>query len=102
MLNTRSCRLIIELNLDRAGLPKKTQTYLFFLIDESRVQEFRTQLAHLIPLITTTAEVLGHHKTISQFKGVAAQHGVPVPLLKMSGVNVVFSHKGLSKVSHIA
>ncbi|KAM0797506.1 peroxidase TAP [Usnea florida] len=81
-----------------AGLPKKTQTYFFFLIDDSRVHEFRTQLSHLIPLITTTAEVLGHQKTISQCKGVAAQHGVPAPLLKISGVNLVFSHKGLSKM----
>lgn len=89
-----------ELTLDRAGLPKKTQTYFFFLIDESRVKEFRQQLAHLVPLITTTAQVFGHHETIQNNKADAVKRGVPPPLLKLSGVNIVFSHKGLAKVSH--
>lgn len=83
----------------RAGLPSKTQTYYFFLIDQARVKEFRKQLAHLIPLITTTAQTFGSRKTISQEKSDAAKRGVPGPLLKLSGVNIAFSHKGLQKVS---
>lgn len=70
------------------------------MIDQSRVQEFRKQLAHLIPLITTTSQVLGNRKTITQEKTDAAKRGVPPPLLKISGVNIVFSHTGLKKVSH--
>lgn len=81
-----------------AGLPKKTQTYFFFLIDQSRTQEFRKQLAHLVPLITTTAQVFKHHDAISQDKADAARRGLPRPLLKISGVNIVFSQKGLVKI----
>ncbi len=94
-ITTFSCKLTIV----RAGLPSKTQTYFFFIIDHSRVKEFRKQLTHLIPLITTTAQVFSHRKTISQEKAEAAKRGVPPPLLKISGVNIVFSHKGLAKVS---
>lgn len=83
----------------RAGLPSKTQTYYFFLIDPARVKEFRKQLADLIPLITTTAQTFGFRKTISQEKSIAANCGVPGSLLKLSGVNIAFSHKGLQKVS---
>lgn len=81
-----------------AGLPKKTQTYFFFLIDESRVQAFRRQLALLIPLITTTAQVFSHHEKISQNKKDAVGRGVSPSLLKISGVNIVFSQKGLVKM----
>lgn len=86
----------------RAGLPKKTQTYFFFLIDESRVQAFRRQLALLIPLITTTAQVFSHHEKISQNKKDAVGRGVSPSLLKISGVNIVFSQKGLVKVGQTA
>ena len=69
------------------------------MIDQSRVQQFRRQLAHLVPLITTTAQVLGHKKTIYHEKTEALNRGVNPPLLKISGVNIVFSHTGLKKVS---
>lgn len=87
------------LTILRAGLPSKTQTYYFFLIDQARVKEFRKQLAHLVPLITTTAQAFHFRKTISQEKSDAAKRGVPGPLLKLGGVNIAFSHKGLQKVS---
>lgn len=92
----------IQTHYNRAGLPKKTQTYFFFVVDESRIQEFRTRLADLIPLITTTAQVLGRQKTISQNKTDAARRGVSPSLLKISGVNIVFSQKGLAKVTNAA
>ena len=90
------------LTMLRAGLPSKTQTYFFFLIDQARVEEFRKQLAHLIPLITTTAQAFDSRKTISDEKSNAAKRGVPCPLVKLSGVNIVFSHTGLQKVSRAA
>ena len=88
-----------KLTILRAGLPSKTQTYYFFVIDQSRVKQFRQQLAHLIPLITTTAQVFDNRKTIDNEKSDARKRGVPPPLLKISGVNIVFSHTGLRKVS---
>ena len=69
------------------------------MIDQSRVKQFRQQLAHVIPLITTTAQVFDHRKIIHYEKSEARKRGVPPPLLKLSGVNIVFSHKGLKKVS---
>ena len=69
------------------GLPKKTQTFLFFLIDKNHVHDFRTQLSHLVPLITTTAQTIKDREKINQNKGG--------PLLKLSGVNVAFTHKAL-------
>lgn len=69
------------------GLPKKTQTFLFFQIDKNRVQDFRTQLSQLVPLITTTAQTVKDRARIAQNKG---GH-----LLKLSGVNVAFTHKAL-------
>lgn len=90
-----------KLTILRAGLPKKTQTYYFFVIDQSRVKEFRQQLAHLIPLITTTAQVFDHQKMIDHEKSDARKRGVPPPLLKISGVNIAFSHTGLKKVKQV-
>jgi len=59
----------MSLTLDRkGGLPKKTQTCFFFQIDKARVHEFRTQLAQLVPMITSTAQVLSHRHNIAQNK----------------------------------
>ncbi|MCJ1403005.1 hypothetical protein MMC11_006227 [Xylographa trunciseda] len=85
----------LGLTFDRAGLPKKSQTYYFFTIDEHRVQGFRTQLAHLIPLITTTAQVVGDQANIAAAKETAAEEKVAPPLLKLSGVNIAFTQEGL-------
>lgn len=77
------------------GLPKKTQTYFFFQIDNLRVHDFRKQLVKLIPLITTTAQAIVDQEKIAQHKKSTAQGKGAPPLLKLSGVNLVFSHKGL-------
>ncbi|OCH94868.1 peroxidase TAP [Obba rivulosa] len=79
------------------GLPKKTQTYVFFQIDDN-VKGFRTQLAQLVPLITSAAQVQSHRASIAQNKKTAADKGVPPPLLKLAGVNIAFSHSGLAKL----
>lgn len=78
------------------GLPKKTETFYFFQIDPAYVRDFRTQLTQLLPLITSTAEVLNDQRPqIAQSKKYAAEQGSDPPLLEISGVNIAFTHKGL-------
>ena len=103
----RPCHPVIitfSLTLDRAGgLPKKTETCYFFRINDAYVHEFRTQLGKLVPLITSTAEVINdQRKQLAQNKKDAAEKKITPPLLKMSGVNISFSTKGLKKVSQVA
>lgn len=81
------------------GLPKKTETCYFFRINDAYVHDFRTQLAKLVPLITSTAEVLNdQRKQLAQNKKDAAEKKITPPLLKICGVNISFSTKGLKKV----
>ena len=86
------------LTLNRVGLPKKTQTYFFFQIDDSQVHGFRVQLGKLLPHITTTAQVTEDMKKIAVHKKKAADERSIPTLIEVSGVNIVFSHKGLSKI----
>ncbi|KAK4695719.1 hypothetical protein P7C71_g2086, partial [Lecanoromycetidae sp. Uapishka_2] len=79
----------------KGGLPKKTQVLFFFQINHARVHEFRTQLAKLVPLITSTAHVLGLRDNIAKNKDEAAAKKVSPPLLTISGVNLSFTSKGL-------
>lgn len=78
------------------GLPKKTQTYVFYQI--ANATEFRKNLTHLIPLITTSTQAQGHKQLIKQIKTTAAQHHTPPPVLKLAGINIAFSHNGLPKI----
>ncbi|KAG6816227.1 hypothetical protein H0H87_007598 [Tephrocybe sp. NHM501043] len=71
-----------------SGLPKKTQTYFFFQITD--VKLFRSQLSHFVPLVKTTAQVLKDRKAIDDHKKRGDK-----TLIKMVGVNISFSHKGL-------
>jgi Dyp-type peroxidase family len=80
------------------GLPKKTETFFFFQIDDGKVDEFRAQLAQLIPLIRTAAQALDDHKRIRKSQKDAEHKKEPKPLLKLSGVNIAFSHSGLKKL----
>ncbi|ERF68523.1 hypothetical protein EPUS_05662 [Endocarpon pusillum Z07020] len=81
------------------GFPKKTETFYFFRIDDNRVKEFREQLTELVPLITTTNQIKDDRRKIDENKkkGAERQHGPP-KLLKMCGVGLSFSHKGLEKI----
>jgi hypothetical protein len=111
----RATVILLRLILPRAGLPKKTQTFLFFQIDNARVHEFRTQLAKLVPLITTTVQVMNDlEKIVHHKKSVASKHGIlehlktsewqehlTPELLKLSGLNLAFSEKGLVKVGRV-
>ncbi len=80
-----------------AGLPKKVQHYLLFQIDDD-VQAFRQRLKLLIPLITTTPQVQDDRAKIAAAKKAATEQGKPAPLVKLSGINISFSHSGLVKV----
>ena len=79
------------------GFPKKVQNFVFFEIDDGQVEAARTQLAQLIPLVTTTNHVLEHRQKIADAKSQTPAGQSP-PLIKMSGVNIAFSAKGLKKV----
>ncbi|EIM91696.1 DyP-type peroxidase [Stereum hirsutum FP-91666 SS1] len=77
-----------------SGLPKKTQTYVFFQITDAN--DFRIALSDLVPVITSTEQVLKHRKSIADNKKKAAEHGHAPPLLDdIVGVNIAFSHTGL-------
>ncbi len=94
----RSCRLIPHRN----GFPKKTEIFFFFRIDDDRVKEFREQLTELVPLITTTNQVKEDRKKIDELKKRRAERKGDTPnLLKMCGVSLSFSHKGLEKVRRV-
>ncbi|MCJ1437601.1 hypothetical protein MMC27_006988 [Xylographa pallens] len=71
------------------------QSYYFFTIDENRVQTFRTQLLQLVPFITTTTQATDDQAKIAAAKKTAAEGNVAPPLLKISGVNIAFTQKGL-------
>ena len=80
-----------------AGLPKKVQQYVLFQIDDD-VTQFRKRLALLIPLITTTNQVMADRAKIAANKKAAQEAGKVPQLLKLSGINIAFSHAGLEKV----
>ena len=86
------------MHLVSIGLPKKTQTYIFFQIG-SDVAAFRAALGHLIPLITTAVQVQDDLSKIAENKKTSASKGTSPPLLQLSGVNIAFSHTGLIAVS---
>ncbi|KAG8627309.1 hypothetical protein KVT40_004792 [Elsinoe batatas] len=74
------------------GLPKKTETFLFFKINGD-LNKFKSDLASFLPLITTGAQVLEDRDRIAQHKRSGAGG-----LLKLSGVNISFSIQGLGKL----
>lgn len=79
--------------LQRVGLAKKTETYLFFEI-VGDVSGFRKQLALILPSITSATQVSQHKDQISKNK---QEHTTP-ELLKISAVNLLFTHRGIVKV----
>ncbi|KAI0759576.1 peroxidase TAP [Trametes elegans] len=79
------------------GLLKKSQQYIIFQIDDN-VTAFRQKLALLIPLITTTTQVTNDRARIAAHKKAALGQGKAPELLRLSGVNIAFSHAGLVKL----
>ena len=80
------------------GLPKKTETCLFFQIDKEEAVDFRKQLTHLLPMITTSAQVVRDRGKIDDGKKESKGKGKCPPLLKLTGVNIAFSQAGLAMV----
>jgi len=78
----------------RSGLPKKTETYVFFQISEPK--KFKTDLRKFIPLVKTVAGALKDRDDISKHK--KGTIGGKPTLIPMFGVNISFSHFGLKKV----
>ena len=78
----------------RSGLPKKTQTYVFFQIKD--VSQFRTQLSQFVPIVKTVAQVLKDRQAIDEHK--RKQTDDKCKLIPMVGVNIAFSSKGLTLV----
>ncbi|KAK0470216.1 peroxidase TAP [Desarmillaria tabescens] len=77
------------------GLPKKTETCLFFQITKTSL--FKAHLKLFIPLIKTTAQVISDRKAIDGLKKVTSPGQTPI-LLPMVGVNIAFSHFGVDKL----
>ena len=91
------------LTLCRFGLPKQTQSFFFFSINE--VDGFRTNLANVVPLITSAEETKDNVGDIRRAKlraNLPADEGdgevVHPAFVTVSGVNIAFSSKGLQKV----
>ncbi|KAK9412868.1 putative Peroxidase TAP [Seiridium unicorne] len=78
------------------GLAKKRQTFFFFRINKNQVASFRTQLAHLIPFITSAADARRFRGEIKDAKKKAAESGRSIGLIDNSAVNLSFSQKGLN------
>lgn len=96
-MSQQSIALPSALDLDNiqgdilSGLPKKTETFLFFQI--TNVGSFRNQLFKYAPRIKTVAQVLKDRKDIEDHKKKGDK-----TLMPMVGVNIAFSHKGLVKM----
>ncbi|KAI9693742.1 MAG: hypothetical protein M1822_003013 [Bathelium mastoideum] len=85
------------------GLPKQTQSFFFFQINE--VDAFRSNLSNLVPLITSAQQTQSNISEIRQFKiknniQVDAGDGEVVhpDVVTVSGVNIAFSATGLQKI----
>jgi hypothetical protein len=91
----------------RVGLPKKTETFFFFVINEAKATDFRRQLKQLLPSITSCKQASGDRSELAKHKKsktAPGKHTVPSKkddpeLLKLVGVNIAFSFTGLEKVS---
>jgi hypothetical protein len=63
------------------------------------VDDFRVQLAELVPMVTTVSQIKDDKNKIVEHKRqrMALRNATP-KFLTMSGVNLAFSKKGLEKV----
>jgi len=73
------------------GFPKRSEDFLFFTIQDAKT--FKNDLKHLIPLISTTAQIQQLRNEINDHKS----KGNP-GLLKAIGINIAFTFKGLQKL----
>jgi hypothetical protein len=66
---------------------------LFFFFEILNVAAFRHQLVRFVPLVTSVADAQKERKTIEDHKRQKKPG-----LVKLSGVNIAFSHKGFVRV----
>jgi hypothetical protein len=76
------------------GIPKKTQLFSFFTINADQIDQFRSSLNDVIPLITTGVST---QQAISKI--VAHKRARRAGLVSLAAVNIAFSHSGLAKVT---
>lgn len=75
----------------RCGLPKKKELFFFFEILDAT--KFRKQLVEFAPFVTSVKDAEDERKAIERHKKQRSPG-----LVKLSGVNIAFSHKGFVKV----
>ena len=81
------------------GLPKRTQTFLFFSINPLSVKEFQAQLRkEFLTLITTAKKVKADRDAIEESQAAAKKLNTTAPILPIAGVNISFTKKGLNQV----
>lgn len=83
--------LFSESHLCRSGLPKKTQTFIFFKINNGK--RFLADLVKLVPLIKTVAQSLQDRDDIASHKRESKKG-----LFKLAGVNISLTSTGLHEV----
>jgi hypothetical protein len=91
------------LTVPRFGLPKQTQSFFLFHIDDA--DGFRSNLANLVPLITSAQQT---KTNITEIRRVKVQQKLAVnegdgetvhpDIVSVAGVNIAFSATGLQKV----
>nr|WAW38307.1 DyP-type peroxidase [Cyanosporus caesius] len=68
-------------------------------LDLNNIQgDILAQLAQLVPLITTTAQVQHDRREIAASKAAAIADKIVPPIIELSAVNIAFSHSGLVKI----
>jgi hypothetical protein len=75
----------------RGGLVKMKELFFFFEVLDAAT--FRQQLVEFVPLVTSVTDGQKERKTIEDHKKRRSPG-----LVKLSGVNIAFSHKGFVKV----
>ena len=80
------------------GLPKKTQTFLFFSINSQGVKDFQNRLKIFAPLITTVTDVFNDREKIKESQDDANKKNITAPDLPITGINISFTKKGLDLV----
>lgn len=98
MFKVISCKSIHRLSVipsftfnSAGGLPKRTQTFLFFQIQN--VTDFRKQLYKFKDLVTTATQALKDRGEINTAQDEAKRFKTRPKILVQSGVNISFTQK---------
>ncbi|KAJ4303435.1 dye-decolorizing heme-containing peroxidase [Kalmusia sp. IMI 367209] len=104
MLSTRLLHPKRLTQVPSFGLPKQTESFFFFQIDQ--VDAFQTSLANLVPLITTAEQTMSN---ISKIRSIKVKNNIEMfagdgetvhpAVVTVRGVNIAFSAKGLQRLN---